>query len=353
MLQGNEAVLALLRPLLGLLERPGVTELVVNRPGEAYIESDTGWERIEIPAMGVMHLRSMAAAIASYNKQTISNTQPILSAVLPGKERVQIVLDPAVEAGQISFTIRRPDHKTKDLSEYTEASLFDEVRWRLSNNDLDSLPVAESRLCQRLKDRDFEGFFRQAVRDRLNICIVGDTGSGKTTLMKSLCAEIPKHERLITIEDVRELFMPEHGNQTNLLYSRGGQGQAKVSPADLIASCMRMKPDRVLLAELRGSESYDFLKLLTTGHAGSITSFHAESCTRAIARFALMAKEHPEAAAYAVADLKKLLFMTIDVIAHIRAEPVFNESGQQTGKRRLMSELYFDPFQKRDLAYET
>lgn len=353
MLQGNEAVLALLRPLLGLLERPGVTELVVNRPGEAYIESDTGWERIEIPEMGAMHLRSMAAAIASFCKQTISNTKPILSGTLPGKERVQIVLEPAVETGQISFTIRRPDHRTKDLSEYSEAHLFDEAIWRCGAGDFESLTIPERQLTTKLQERDFEGFFRQAVTERLNICIVGDTGSGKTTLMKSLCAEIPRHERLITIEDVRELFMLNHGNQSNLLYVKDDQGLAKVSPSSLIASCMRMKPDRVLLAELRGSESYDFLKLLTTGHAGSITSFHAESCARSIARFALMAKEHPEAAAYAVADLKKLLFMTIDVIAHLSAKPIYDEHGNQTGKRRVMTELYFDPSKKRDLAYET
>jgi type IV secretion system protein VirB11 len=90
--------------------------------------------------------------------------------------------------------------------------------------------------------------------------VVGDTGSGKTTLMKALCQIIPGAERLITIEDVRELFLPMHGNVVHLLYSAGKQGVADISAQDLIRSCMRMKPDRVLLAELRGAEAFDFLK---------------------------------------------------------------------------------------------
>ncbi len=107
-------------------------------------------------------------------------------------------------------------------------------------------------------------------------------------------------------------------NCVHLLYSKGGRGQARVTPADLIASTMRTRPDCVLLAELRGSEAYDFLKLLTTGHSGSITSYHASNASIAIERFALMAKEHPEAATWDDVALRRLLSMTIDVGAHIR-----------------------------------
>lgn len=86
---------------------------------------------------------------------------------------------------------------------------------------------------------------------------------------------------------------------------------------------------------------------------GSITSFHAESCSRAIAWFALMAKEHLEAAANDDVALKRLLLMTIDVIAHLKAEPIFNGDGQQVGKRRVMSEIYFDPYKRLELDYAT
>jgi len=161
--------------------------------------------------------------------------------------------------------------------------------------------------------------------------------------MKTLCRSIPASERIVTIEDVRELFIRHIENCVHLIYSKGGHGQAQVTPADLIASSMRMRPDRVLLAELRGSEAYDFLKLLTTGHSGSITSYHASSASVAIERFALMAKEHPEATTWDDAALRRLLFMTIDVVAHMEAIALFDESGAQIGRRWSMTEVWFDP----------
>jgi len=224
--------------------------------------------------------------------------------------------------------------------------------WIRANNISEAnVSIIDNQLVTYLQENQFDKFFIEAVRNKKNIAVVGDTGSGKTTFMKSICQYLEKNERIITIEDVRELFI-DHPNQVNLLYSKGGQGVAKVTPADLIASCMRMKPDRVLLAELRGSESYDFLKLLTTGHSGSITSFHAASCEDAMARFVLMAKEHPEAAAYQDTALKRLMFTAIDIIAHQRAELIFDKKGIQTGKKRVMTGIYFDPVKKINIAME-
>jgi type IV secretion system protein VirB11 len=171
--------------------------------------------------------------------------------------------------------------------------------------------------------------------------------------MKTLCRYIPATERIVTIEDVRELFIAHIENCVHLIYSKGGHGRARVTPADLIASSMRMRPDRVLLAELRGSEAYDFLKLLTTGHSGSITSYHASSASVAIERFALMAKEHPEAATWDDAALRRLLFMTIDVVAHMEVTALFDESGAQTGRRWLMTEVWFDPLRGHRADYQT
>ncbi|MEN9901478.1 MAG: P-type transfer ATPase VirB11 [Pseudomonadota bacterium] len=357
-LRGDEALREFVKPLMALLYRPETTELIINEPGVVFAESDCGWERHEFPQLDMDHLMQMAKAIATHSKQEISAQHPILSAMLPTQERVQIVMPPAVPVGTISFSVRRPSARIQTLAEYESQKVFESTQWHLPEAEVEgvgkmTVPGSDQKLIKLLRARCFADFLAEAVTNRLNICVVGDTGSGKTTLMKTLCQSIPGYERIITIEDVRELFMPNHDNQVNLLYSKGGQGQAKVTPADLIASCMRMKPDRVLLAELRGSESYDFLKLLTTGHSGSITSFHAESCSRAIARFALMAKEHPEAAAYDDVALKRLLFMTMDVIAHLKAEPIFDGDGQQIGKRRVMTEIYFDPYKRLELAYAT
>jgi type IV secretion system protein VirB11 len=181
--------------------------------------------------------------------------------------------------------------------------------------------------------------------------VVGDTGSGKTTLMKTLCQHIPQSERIITIEDVRELTLPLHDNLVHLLYSKGGQGIASLTPADLIAACMRMRPDRVLLAELRGSEAFDFLKLLTTGHSGSITSYHAESCALALERYVLMAKEHSDAAIFDADGLKRLVRLTLDIIIHVKAESCAQADGG-LAKRRYVSEVHFDPVARRRDRFE-
>jgi len=348
---GKDSMVRQLMLPLQALFKEGVTEMVINRPGEVVIESDKGWEFHLVPELTLLHLRQLAQSIATFTDQKISPATPILSATLPGQERVQIVVEPAVSPGCISFTIRRPQMSVIPMTSYVEAGYFEDTFWSEPKGDVTKLPVVERELMELLKAKKFSEFLKEAVQGHLNVATIGDTGSGKTTFMKSLCQFIPTWERVITIEDVRELFMEDKPNQVNLLYSKGGQGKANITPAELIASNMRMKPDRVLLAELRGSESYDFLKLLTTGHSGSLTSFHAESCARAVPRFVFMAKEHPEAATYTQTEISKLFFMTIDVVAHMQAKFIF-EGDSFVGKKRVMTEIYYDPFKKRDLAYE-
>jgi type IV secretion system protein VirB11 len=268
---------------------------------------------------------------------------------LPGDARVQIVIPPVVPPRTVSVTIRRPSSREKTLDAYESEGLFAKTTWHRPAGLDEAMPALrplDRDLARCLEAREFPAFFELAVRGRLNLVIVGSTGSGKTSFMKTLCRYIPATERIVTVEDVRELFIRHIENCVHLIYSKGGHGQARVTPADLIASTMRMRPDRVLLAELRGSEAYDFLKLLTTGHSGSITSYHASSAAVAIERFALMAKEHPEAATWDDAALRRLLFMTIDVVAHMEATALFDESGVQTGRRWSMTEVWFDPLRR-------
>jgi type IV secretion system protein VirB11 len=109
---------------------------------------------------------------------------------------------------------------------------------------------------------------------------------------------------------------------------------------------MRMKPDRVLLAELRGGEAFDFLKLLTTGHSGSLSSFHAESCALAFERYVFMCKEHEHASIYDAEALKRLVRLTIDVIVHIKVRRIFDAQGTPIAKERYVSEVHYDPLAK-------
>ncbi|WP_434661886.1 P-type DNA transfer ATPase VirB11 [Paraburkholderia sp. A3BS-1L] len=342
----DASVRELMRPFARLLDDPGVTELVINRPQRVLTETRLGWQAHECPELDFERLMSFAVAIATLTSQAVSAQHPILSALLPGDARIQIVIPPVVPSHTVSVTIRRPSSCEKTLEDCEREGLFAQTVWQRPERLDERLPrlrPLEQQLLAHLEARGFPAFFGHAVRARLNLAIVGNTGSGKTSFMKTLCRYIPATERIVTIEDVRELFIGQVENCVHLVYSKGGHGHARVTPAELIASAMRMRPDRVLLAELRGSEAYDFLKLLTTGHAGSITSYHASNASVAIERFALMAREHREAAMWDHAALRRLLFMTLDVVAHMQAVATFDAAGEQTGRRWSMTELWFDP----------
>ncbi|MBY8605989.1 MAG: P-type DNA transfer ATPase VirB11 [Burkholderia sp.] len=354
-LPDDASVKELMRPFAPLLADATVTELVINRPQRILTETHLGWQAHELKELDFERLMAFAVAVATLTNQGISAERPLLSALLPGDARIQIVVPPVVPPRTVSVTIRRPAADEKTLDCHRAEGLFEQTVWRRPSG-LETLRRAlqavDQTLIERLERRDFAAFFEGAVRARRNIVIVGSTGSGKTSFMRSLCRYLSADERIVTIEDVRELFIRHLDNCVHLLYSKGAQGRAHVRPADLIASAMRMRPDRVLLAELRGAEAYDFLKLLTTGHAGSMTSFHASSASIAIERFALMAKEHPEAGAWDIAALKRVLLLTIDVVAHMEAQPVLDSHGAQIGKRWAMTEVWFDPREKAGVAVD-
>lgn len=349
----DETVRQLMEPIHALLAaHPGVTEFVMSKPLEAFLEVGAEWVKVEMPLMTEDKCYQLANAIAIYAGQTISPQKPLLSATLPSGERIQITIPPVVEPGTISLSIRIPSMTIRSLDEYEEQGAFARFVWAESPEILArnaELLESERQLVALLRNRSLKEFLIQAVRDKKNIAVVGDTGSGKTTLMKSVCQHILSSERLITIEDVRELFLPHHDNRVHLLYSKGGQGVAKVTPADLIGATMRMKPDRVLLAELRAGEAFDFLKLLTTGHSGSITSFHAESCALSYERYVFMCKEHPDAQTYNDTALKRLVALTIDVIVHVTARAIYDGQGNPTHKERFVTEVSYDPALKLNL----
>lgn len=347
-------LLNLMAPLMPFLNEDGVTEVCINRPGEVVTEKGPAWVHHEVPELTLDACLAMATAIATYSEQEISARKPILSAMLPGGERVQIVVPPAVEQGSISFSIRRPSPTMKTLEQYREEGAFNRYVWAKPKDfdqRINELGREERMLAAALASKRLDQFLVEAVKAKKNIAVVGDTGSGKTTLMKTICQSVPFHERLVTIEDVRELFLPNHPNRVHLLYSKGGQGVAKVTPSDLISANMRMKPDRVLLAELRGGEAFDFLKLLTTGHSGSITSYHAESCALAAERYVFMCKEHEQASIYDADALKRLVTLTLDIIIHVTAKNVFDAEGKPIRKERYVEEVHYDPMAKLAAKY--
>lgn len=269
-----------LEPLAPYIERDDITDIYVNRPGEIWLEALGGTvERHDVPNMDADTLRRLAAQIASLNAQAISRENPILSAALPGGERVQIILPPATR-GDIAIAIRKHVHSKMRIDAYTTIGAFDNTRV-VSPETIDDRPNAINQAC------DPAELLRNAVRERKNILISGGTSSGKTTFLNALLAEIPMDERLILIEDTPELQL-EHENSVGLLAARGGQGDANVNTEDLLVASLRMRPDRIILGEIRGGEAATFLRSVNTGHPGSMTTIHADSPARAIDQLALL-----------------------------------------------------------------
>lgn len=300
-------VRAFLRPFTEFLSDPDLFEIVVNRPGEILTEGRDGWVRHARPDFSFSAARDLANAVASWSSQAISEARPLLSATLPDGERIQIVIPPAVTAGTVSITLRKPSHKTFSLSELEGFGLFDDVRAN------DAVNPADEVLFDLYRLGDHAEFLRQAVIARKNIVISGATGSGKTTLSKALIAHIPTDERVITVEDTPELDIPQDNN-VRLFYSKGGQGLAKIGPTELLESCMRMRPDRILLQELRDGTAFDYIVNVNSGHPGSITTVHADSAALAIERLTLLVKQSEGGRDLARDDVRGLLHSMIDVI---------------------------------------
>jgi type IV secretion system protein VirB11 len=330
----GEAVSALgltLRALRPLLENADVMELCINRPTEAFLETRAGWHRESLPFADFDWCSRLAKLVANSTQQRIDATAPLLSASLPTGERVQIVMPPATTAGCVAITIRRPADQVWSIEELGRRGIF-----RSAVQAGRKLDGTEEELGRLLSSSDYEAFMRLAVRSRKNILVSGPTGSGKTTWTKALIREIPSDERLITIEDAKELVLDRHPNHVRLFYSKDDQGVARVTPKQLLESCLRMKPDRILLAELRAEEAFDYLRNVNSGHPGSITSVHATSAELAFEQLVLLVKQNPGGRELARRDIKSLLYLLIDVVIQFGVER----------HERFIKEIWFDPGRK-------
>ena len=315
--------------ILGAMRSPDVTEICINRPGEIYIESRDGWKRVEVPSLTFDRARQFCVAVVNESNtgQRITDTDPVVSLTFPTGQRAQFVIPPACDAGKVSITIRLPSRQAKSLGEYRDEGFFDRILEQPA-----TLAETDKALLKLREQQDYAGFFRQAVLTRKNIVVAGATGSGKTTFMKSLVREIPAHERLVTIEDARELFI-DQPNVVHLLYSKGGQSASNVSAKSCMEACLRMKPDRIILAELRGDEAFYFIRNCASGHPGSITSCHAGSAAQAWDQLALMVKASSEGAGLEFDEIKRLLRLTVDIIVHLKAQ----------GGHRCITAIDFEP----------
>jgi len=250
-----------LGPLESLLRDPSVTEVMVNGPASVFVERDGRLQRADVRFADGAHLLHVIDRILSPLGRRVDEASPMVDARLPDGSRVNVVIPPLALDGAV-LTIRRFGTR------------------RLSADDLLRLDtVSEGMLA----------LLTAAVRARRNVLVSGGTGSGKTTTLAALAAFIPPAERVVTIEDAAELRLAL--SHVVRLESRPPslEGRGAVPIRALVRNALRMRPDRIIVGEVRGGEALDMLQALTTGHEGSLSTLHASSPADAVRRLQTMA----------------------------------------------------------------
>ena len=315
-----------LLPIKQILERDGVNEVSINRPFEAWVEMKGDMFREELPIFDLEHMKSLGRLIAQSTEQRLSEEEPLLSATLPNGYRVQVVFPPACEQGCVVMSIRKPSVLKWTLDDYDKMGMFDAASVG-EIEDKNELILTKLLQLKRIKD-----FMTRAVLYKKNIIISGGTSTGKTTFTNAVIRSIPQSERLITVEDAREIDLAFHPNRAHLLASKGGQGRSKVTTQDLIEACLRLRPERIIVGELRGSEAFSFLRAINTGHPGSISTLHADTPRMAIEQLKMMVMQ--AGLGMTPSEITSYIRNVVDIIVQLK---------RGNKGRRYISEIYYRP----------
>ncbi|KHS85156.1 P-type DNA transfer ATPase VirB11 [Pectobacterium carotovorum] len=304
----------------------GLTEIAINRPGEIHTKINGRWQNHDSP-ITLRQCHAFAKALASWNEDNIDDTSPILSATLGSGERVQTIIPPACERNTVSITLRNPSFEQKTHQSWIDAGFYNQIAGKERNEGKDD------ELTRCYNKGDIPHFIEKAVEYGKTIFIVGETGSGKTTYMKTLLYYIPPHLRLTTIEDNPEIRFYHHANYVHLFYPADGGDEAIITAGRLIRANYRMNPDRILLAEIRGREAWDALKIIGSGHEGLITSLHAGSPEECIEGIIDRCYENPDCKNIPFDVLLRKVLKCVDIIVSVDIH----------GGIRRMGDIYFKP----------
>ncbi|MBY5337065.1 P-type DNA transfer ATPase VirB11 [Rhizobium leguminosarum] len=273
-----------IEPIRPFLDDPSVVEISCQCSNEIWLEriGKLSMVRQQVDGLDQDVIRHMASRAASFTKQTVNAEHPLLSATLVNGERVQFVLNPTSATGH-AFSIRKQVVRRFNLNDYEKAGAFRFTK--VTGDDyIDDIDIALSRLLRAGKVRSF---LELAAINHRSMLISGGTSTGKTTFLNTMLTAIPNHERFILMQDTAELE-PSQENVVSLLVSKGDQGEARVTMGDLLATALRLRPDRIFMGELRGDEAFDFLNAINTGHPGSMSTIHANSPHHAFNRLSTL-----------------------------------------------------------------
>lgn len=326
----------LMRKLNGYLQEGEVDEISVNRPGEVWTKTFNGWSRHEDSTITQDFLESLTTAVSTFNAVNPSSLNYL---TMPDGERCTVARGASVQEGTYAVAMRKHKVTVKTLDELDQEGAFSACKDVSINKPseteaialskkpgFDGLDEVELGLLALKRTGSIAEFLHAAVLAKRNIIIAGKTGSGKTTLARSLIEIVPASERIITIEDVHELKLPNHPNSVHLLY---GSGRGRVPAKDCLAACMRLSPDRIMLAEMRGSEAWDYLNSLNTDHGGGVSTVHANDARATFDRLGSLIKASDVGRSLDYQTILQALYSTVHVVIFMRS-------------RRVL-EIFYDP----------
>lgn len=322
----DHAVSMTLAPLLRYLDDPGVFEVRVNKFGQVVTARADGRELHDEPVITPAYVNNLTNTLLSYNGLGPS---PIMDVKLPNGTRGVIVRPPAVLEGTVLICFRKHLQVTKGLEELHGEGRFLNAK-RRTIEDMRKLDPVEETLLELLDRGDVVGFMRQAVRSKKNICVSGKTGSGKSTLTRTLLAEVPPTERVLLLEDVHEV---EADNQYEVGYMMYGKQEGRVSAKECLTAAMRLSPDRIFLTELRDDAAWDYLTGANTGHPGGIFSTHSDNAATTFARIATLVKASDVGRTVNYDVILRTVITTVDIVIYMA--------------EREVKEIYYDPAYRR------
>lgn len=311
-----------LEPLMPFINADGVTEICINRPQELFVEMAGKFTRHVVPELELGFLESLAALVAEFNNKDFP--APLLSGSLPTGERVQFVMSPACEKQGLVCSIRRQQLRDMALVDYEEKGAFTELKTSEVNTH-----EADDQLKVLYFKKDIYNFIKLAVQSKKNILISGGTGTGKTTFLNACLKCIHPSERLITVEDTREAVV-SHPNTVHLLFN---EDDPRITAINVFRSCLRLRPDRIFISELRGAETWSFLRAANSGHPGSLSTVHADTVEGAFTQLGFMMQQ----AGSTSSDerIRSYLKSIIHIVIQLKRDA-------EAGRFMYVSELYFD-----------
>jgi len=311
-----------LSPLMPFIQTDGVTEICINQPKEIYVEKNSQFTRYTVSELSYGFLETFASLVAEFNNKDFP--APLLSGSLPTGERIQFLMNPACESHNLICSIRRHQMRNMSLDHYVDLGAFDELI-----GDRNPLSSVDHKLIDFYQKKDTLGFINLAILSKKNILISGGTGTGKTTFLNACLKQIPKKERLITVEDTREVTS-DHPNSIHLLFNEDDE---KMTALKIFKACLRLRPDRIFLSELRGAEVWPYLRAANSGHPGSLSTVHADTPEGAFTQLVFMMQQAGSTSSDE--KIRDYIKSIINIVIQLKRCPSEN-------RFMYVSEIYFD-----------